>query len=57
VKRVRLLTDALVRTGEIDRRACRADFEARFTLERMVAGHVEAYSKVVAAGDIPAVDR
>lgn len=41
------LAGALARIGEIDRRACRADFEARFTLDRMVAGHLAAYRSLL----------
>jgi glycosyltransferase involved in cell wall biosynthesis len=40
------LADGLRRVGVIDRTACRADFEARFTLERMVREHVAVYESV-----------
>jgi glycosyltransferase involved in cell wall biosynthesis len=45
-----VLVETLGRIGTIDRRACRADFEARFTLERMVAEHLAVYERVAAIG-------
>jgi glycosyltransferase involved in cell wall biosynthesis len=44
------LAEALGRVSEVDRRACRADFEARFTLERMAAEHLAIYKMVEAHG-------
>ncbi len=43
------LGTAIGRASEIDRRACRADFEARFTLPRMAQEHLGIYEKLVAA--------
>jgi hypothetical protein len=47
VPTVDALDDAIGRIGSIDRRACRRDFEARFTLAQMVAGHLSVYRKLV----------
>jgi glycosyltransferase involved in cell wall biosynthesis len=41
------LAAAVARVGELDRRACRAAVEARFSAERMVADHVDLYSSLV----------
>jgi len=41
------LTQAIKNIEEIDRNACRADFEARFTLERMCEDHARAYRKLI----------
>jgi glycosyltransferase involved in cell wall biosynthesis len=41
------LIDALERIRTIDRAACRADFEARFTLDHMIDGHLAAYQKLL----------
>lgn len=38
----------LRRIDELDRAACRASAEARFTTERMVAEHVDLYRRVIA---------
>jgi glycosyltransferase involved in cell wall biosynthesis len=43
---VSALAGALMKIQQIDRAACRADFEARFTLERMCREHAEAYHKL-----------
>jgi glycosyltransferase involved in cell wall biosynthesis len=40
------VTRALERITEIDRRTCRARFEAKFTIERMCAEHAEVYEKL-----------
>jgi glycosyltransferase involved in cell wall biosynthesis len=41
---------AVARLGRLDRRACRQQFEARFTVSRMAAHYVELYADVI-AGD------
>jgi glycosyltransferase involved in cell wall biosynthesis len=41
------IANAIGRIGEIDRAACRASFEAKFTLERMCAEHLAAYKTAV----------
>ena len=38
------------RSGELDRDACRADVAARFSTERMVAGHLRVYEQVAERG-------
>jgi glycosyltransferase involved in cell wall biosynthesis len=43
------LCGALKRIGGIDRAACRASFEARFTLERMCREHFDTYIRAAAA--------
>lgn len=43
------LAEALAATYQFDRRACRADFEQRFTLARMAAEHLEVYSTLAAS--------
>lgn len=40
------LADALANLNLVDRRACRADFEARFTLERMCREHLDTYEEL-----------
>lgn len=40
---------AIARTSEIDRAACRASFESKFTLERMCAEHLTAYKTATKA--------
>jgi glycosyltransferase involved in cell wall biosynthesis len=47
VKDASELVGALGRISEIDRGQCRADFEGRFTLERMVREHAELYKSLV----------
>ncbi|HEX2075905.1 MAG TPA: glycosyltransferase family 4 protein [Geodermatophilus sp.] len=42
------LPDALLRVAELDRAACRAAAETRFSAERMVAEHLALYREVVA---------
>jgi glycosyltransferase involved in cell wall biosynthesis len=42
------LASAIGRLGEIDRGKCRGDFEERFTLEQMVAGHEAIYEDLIA---------
>ena len=42
------LPDLLPRAADLDRAACRADVEARFSVDRMVADHVELYQELVA---------
>lgn len=46
----------LPRVDDIDRAACRQRAVERFSVERMVAGHVEVYERVIAehAGRVPA---
>jgi glycosyltransferase involved in cell wall biosynthesis len=44
---VRSLAEAVGRITEIDRHACRDDFEKRFTLDRMVARHLDVYRSLV----------
>lgn len=39
----KLLADAIAKIGQIDRQACRADFQARFTLGRMCQEHLDTY--------------
>jgi glycosyltransferase involved in cell wall biosynthesis len=39
---------ALARIGELDRRACRADVEARFTADRMVDDYLRLFRRVTA---------
>ncbi|MCL2444530.1 glycosyltransferase [Candidatus Saccharibacteria bacterium] len=46
------IAEVMGRVGEIDRRTCRRRVEEKFTLERMVAGHVEVYEKVVARTEL-----
>jgi glycosyltransferase involved in cell wall biosynthesis len=43
------LADAVGRLGEIDRRACRAVVETRFSAERMVDGHLDLYASLTDA--------
>ncbi|MDB5178312.1 MAG: hypothetical protein JWN01_255 [Patescibacteria group bacterium] len=43
------LADAIGRVGAIDRRACRRDFEARFTLDRMGREHLGVYNTLTLA--------
>ena len=45
---VQPLADALAEVDALDRRACRAAVEARFSMERMVADHLAFYRDVVA---------
>jgi glycosyltransferase involved in cell wall biosynthesis len=42
------LAEALQKIDKLDRQACRTDFEARFTLERMARDHVAAYQRLIA---------
>jgi len=42
------MVEAVHRIGEIDRSACRADFEERFTAARMARRYVEVYEAVLA---------
>jgi glycosyltransferase involved in cell wall biosynthesis len=46
ISTARALAGAIKRINEIDRRACRQDFEARFTLDRMVHEHRAAYDSL-----------
>ena len=41
------LSKAIGRIGQIDRHSCRADFESRFTLERMCHEHLAAYEALL----------
>lgn len=41
------LARALSRISDISRKACRAEFESRFTLERMCGEHAEVYRKLI----------
>jgi glycosyltransferase involved in cell wall biosynthesis len=51
------MVGAISRLDEIDRRACRAEFEARFTAEGMAARYEEVYERIaVAAGRVPPAD-
>jgi hypothetical protein len=43
------MVDAVARIGEIDRRACRNDCEARYSADRMVEDHVAAARELVRA--------
>jgi glycosyltransferase involved in cell wall biosynthesis len=43
------LVHAIGRVRELDRRACRASVEQRFSIERMVRDHVELYRSVITA--------
>ena len=45
--------DAVRRLGEIDRRACRQEFDDRFTVGRMARDYVALYEHLVAAGAPP----
>jgi hypothetical protein len=42
------------RVGDIDRAACRAHVAARFSTERMVAGHLDVYARVAGRGALVA---
>ncbi len=44
------LVDALRRAPGLDRAACRRSAKERFSVDRMVAGHVDLYRRVVAGG-------
>jgi len=44
------MAEAIGRIGQIDRRACRSAVETYFSVERMVAEHVEFFEEVLAAG-------
>lgn len=48
---VEQLSTAFTKIGRINRQACREDFEARFTLERMTQGHIEAYRRLTQSQD------
>jgi glycosyltransferase involved in cell wall biosynthesis len=39
--------DAVTRLDTLDRRACRAAFEARFTARRMAEDHVRLYERLI----------
>jgi glycosyltransferase involved in cell wall biosynthesis len=41
------LADALTHIADIDRHACRAAFEARFTVERMCKGYLKIYESLI----------
>lgn len=41
------LPEALLRVGELDPAACRADAEARFDVEQMVRGYQQAYQRLL----------
>ena len=41
------LAEAIAQLENIDPKDCREDFEKRFTLERMVCGHLDAYNSVL----------
>lgn len=49
VRDVGQAVEALARIGEIDRRACRAEFERRFSVGAMCDGYLDIYSKIVEA--------
>lgn len=42
------LAKALTQISMLDRKACRTDFEERFTITRMATEHLAAYQKLVA---------
>jgi glycosyltransferase involved in cell wall biosynthesis len=42
------LADALTDVGRLDRRACRASVETRFSMQRMAADHLAFYAEVIA---------
>lgn len=44
------LADALLAADQLDRTACRESVRSRFSAERMVAGHVALYERLVAEG-------
>lgn len=44
---IKRLAEVLDKSGTISRQACRADFEARFTLDQMVDNHLEVYRQLV----------
>ena len=46
---ISLINNAIAQVKNIDRGACRSDFEARFTLERMCQEHLSAYKSSVGA--------
>jgi len=54
VKNAGGLTVALREVETLDRKLCRADFEKRFTLERMVTEHHRVYKKVLGIADAQA---
>jgi glycosyltransferase involved in cell wall biosynthesis len=41
------LAQAIIDVHELDRLACRTDFEARFTVERMAEAHIAAYKRLI----------
>jgi glycosyltransferase involved in cell wall biosynthesis len=41
------LATGIEKLGEINRQACRDDFENRFTLDNMCRGHIEVYKKLI----------
>lgn len=47
------LAALLPRAAEIDRAACRADVEQRFSARRMVAEHIQLYSDILAGEALP----
>lgn len=47
------LSEAIAHVGEIDRYACRAEFEARFTAERMCREYQEVFARLVVATESP----
>ncbi len=51
VRNVDEAVDAVERIGEIDRRACRAYFETRFTADRMAADYLEVYRRISSGAD------
>ena len=42
--------EAVARVGEIDRRACRAAVEERFTAQRMADNYLDLYRKILSKG-------
>jgi glycosyltransferase involved in cell wall biosynthesis len=44
------LVDGLRHAGQLDRRACRAAVEQRFSMQRMTQDHIDFYGDVLAAG-------
>ena len=45
--------EAVMRLGEIDRAGCRAEFERRFTVERMAHDYLEIYERLIAGRHSP----
>jgi glycosyltransferase involved in cell wall biosynthesis len=48
---IEAMADAIAKISSIERRACRQDFEARFTLQRMASEHDKAYRQLIQSQD------